>query len=138
MILCINKAGSECANGKRRVMLNVSSLPSGPFLWPVPRQHSQASRYRLHTDFLFVFLFFSKSRLWGSETVPSRSSVAPPLPLHTGSSIRILLLPRPRRDLVVNPQSQSPVYHPPTQVLPCRRGHICSRLVSLLLVAHRL
>lgn len=105
--------------------------------------HCRANTLRLNATgsslILYIYVF-PKTKLWGSDTVPERSALAqtPLTTLHTKSSIRILPLPRPCRDLVVNPQSRSAVYHPPTQVLPSGRGHICSHLVYWLLGAHQL
>lgn len=108
-----------------------------PLLWPVQSQNTPRPDATGSSRILFIYLFFQDKAL-GLWYCPPDAQRWLRHPLRTGSSIRILLLPRPCRDLVVNLQSRSPVYHPPTQVLPSGRGHICSRLVCSLLVTHRL
>lgn len=86
-------------------MGDVLCLSSAPSLWPAENQQIQAKCFRLLVRRCFFSLFF-KAKLWSSETVPELSALAQAP--HTGSSIRILLLPRPCRDLAVNLQTPSP------------------------------
>lgn len=105
------KAKSVCAEGKHWVMLK---RKSGWVMCSVSRQvpcfgQQRTNKFRPHvsgSSYVDVLVFFSFSKIWGSETVPELPALAQAP--HTGSSIRILLLPRPCCDLAVNLQTPSP------------------------------
>lgn len=105
------KAKSVCAEGKHWVMLKRKSgwCSVSHQVPPFGQQRTNKLRPNVsgssYVDVLGFFFFF-KTKLWGSETVPRLSALAQAP--HTGSSIRILLLPRPCCDLAVNLQTPSP------------------------------